>query len=62
MIGKSETILIIEDETPIRRFLKASLSTQQFKIVETQSGAEGLALAASHNPKLILLDLGLPDI
>jgi two-component system KDP operon response regulator KdpE len=62
MIGKSETILIIEDETPIRRFLKASLSTQQFKIVETQSGAEGLALAASHNPKLILLDLGLPDM
>jgi two-component system KDP operon response regulator KdpE len=62
MIGKSETILIIEDEKPIRRFLKASLSSQQFKIVETENGAEGLSLAASHNPKLILLDLGLPDM
>ena len=56
------TLLIIEDEKPIRRFLKASLATQQFKIVESENGVEGLALAASHNPRLVLLDLGLPDM
>ena len=55
-------ILMIEDEQPIRRFLKPSLQSHDFKVLEAEKGEEGLALASSHNPDLILLDLGLPDM
>lgn len=54
-------ILVIEDDPAIRRFLRSSLTTQNYKLVEAATGAEGLALAASHAPDVILLDLGLPD-
>jgi len=54
-------ILMIEDEKPIRNFLKASLSTQDYKCVEAATAREGLSLAASHVPDLVILDLGLPD-
>jgi two-component system KDP operon response regulator KdpE len=54
-------ILLIEDEAPMRTFLRASLSAHGFRLVEATSAREGAALAQSHNPELILLDLGLPD-
>ncbi|TCO81206.1 two-component system KDP operon response regulator KdpE [Plasticicumulans lactativorans] len=56
------TVLVIEDELPIRRFLRAALGAQQLHVVEAANGADGLALAASAAPDVILLDLGLPDI
>ncbi len=56
------TVLVIEDELPIRRFLKPSLQSEGFKVLEAVKGEEGLALASSHNPDIILLDLGLPDM
>lgn len=62
MVDINPTILVIEDEPPIRRFLKVSLENRHFKILEAANGEEGLALAASHNPDIILLDLGLPDL
>ncbi len=55
-------ILIVEDELPIRRFLKAALAAQGFRLLEAVTGAEAIAMAASHNPDIILLDLGLPDM
>lgn len=55
-------ILIIEDEAPIRRFLKVSLESDNYRLLEATSGMEGLTLAASHQPDLVLLDLGLPDL
>lgn len=55
-------VLVIEDEPEIRRFLRATLGAQGYRIVETASGTEGVHLAASHVPDLVLLDLGLPDI
>jgi two-component system KDP operon response regulator KdpE len=55
-------VLVIEDEAPIRRFLKAALEAQGFKLLEATTGSEALAMAASHNPDIILLDLGLPDV
>ncbi len=55
-------ILLVEDELPIRRFLRPSLESQRFKVVEAVTGAEGVALASSHNPDVVLLDLGLPDV
>jgi two-component system KDP operon response regulator KdpE len=55
-------ILLIEDDAQIRRFLRASLVTQGFDLIEAGTGREGLALAASQVPGVILLDLGLPDM
>jgi two-component system KDP operon response regulator KdpE len=54
-------ILIIEDEVEIRRLLKITLSTNGYKISEASSGQEGLAMAASVQPVLLILDLRLPD-
>lgn len=55
-------ILVIEDEAPIRRFLKFSLESQGYRLLEAEGGRQGLSLAASHQPDLVILDLGLPDM
>jgi len=62
MHQKKNTILIIEDEVPIRKVLNISLESMGYKVVESENGREGCRLAASINPELIILDLGLPDI
>lgn len=56
------TILIVEDEDNICDFIATSLRAQNFKAVSTKTAKEGMALAASLCPDLILLDLGLPDM
>jgi two-component system KDP operon response regulator KdpE len=56
------TVLIIEDEAPIRHFLRTTLSTQGFHVCEATTGKDGLAQAAARTPDLIVLDLGLPDV
>ena len=56
------TVLVIEDEPQMRRFLRGSLPGAEYKLIEAATGEEGLIAAASHNPDIILLDLGLPDI
>jgi two-component system KDP operon response regulator KdpE len=56
------TILIIEDEPSLQKFLRATLETQDYKIVQATKGAEGLRHAALIQPDLIILDLGLPDM
>ena len=55
------TVLVVEDEPQMRRFLRTSLASQGLAVVEAASAREGLSLAMSHSPELILLDLGLPD-
>ena len=55
-------MLIVEDEPQMLRFLRASLSTHGYRLVETTTGEDGLAQAAARNPDVILLDLGLPDL
>jgi two-component system, OmpR family, KDP operon response regulator KdpE len=55
------TILIIDDEVQIRRLLEITLSANGYKISEASTGKEGLSLAATGHPVLIILDLGLPD-
>jgi two-component system KDP operon response regulator KdpE len=57
----SESILIIDDEVQIRRLLEITLSSNGYKIHEASAGHEGIIAAATHNPSLIILDLGLPD-
>lgn len=56
------TLLVIEDEQPIRRYLRAALSPFGFKVVEAETAQEGLSQAANCQPDVILLDLGLPDL
>ena len=56
------TILLIEDEAPIRRFLRATLAARGYRLVEAETALDGLREAASRRPDLILLDLGLPDL
>ena len=58
----SETILIIDDEVQIRRLLEITLSANDYKIAEASTGKDGLTLAATAHPSIIILDLGLPDI
>ncbi len=55
-------VLVIEDELPIRRFLHASLSANGYEVMESANGQDGLLLAASRNPEVVILDLGLPDM
>ncbi len=54
-------ILIIEDEEALRRFLIPTLTSQRYQVLSAATASEGLAMARSHNPDLVLLDLGLPD-
>ncbi len=62
MTNTSLKILVIEDEVPIRRFLRASLPGHGYCLEEADTGEEGLLQAAMHKPDLVILDLGLPDI
>jgi two-component system KDP operon response regulator KdpE len=55
-------ILVIEDDPPIRRFLKASLSSHDCEVVEASTGKEALMQATQQPPDLVILDLGLPDM
>jgi two-component system KDP operon response regulator KdpE len=55
-------ILLVEDELPIRRFLRTSLSGEDYRLVEAETGQQALRLAAQQPPDLVILDLGLPDI
>jgi two-component system, OmpR family, KDP operon response regulator KdpE len=55
------TILIIEDEPEIRRFLRSSLGSEGYKVVESVTARRGSIDAATHKPDLAIVDLGLPD-
>lgn len=56
-----KTILVIDDEPQIRRFLRIGLSAQHYDVVEAENAHEGLEKAVLASPRLIILDLGLPD-
>jgi two-component system KDP operon response regulator KdpE len=56
------TLLLIEDEPQMRRFLRGTLATTEHRLLEATTGQEGLAAASAHSPDVILLDLGLPDM
>lgn len=55
-------ILVIDDEPQIRKLLSIVLESNGYKVLSASTGIEGISLAASTQPDLILLDLGLPDI
>lgn len=55
-------VLVVDDEPQIRRFLRISLSSQNYKVDEAETGKAALRLANALKPDLILLDLGLPEL
>jgi two-component system KDP operon response regulator KdpE len=55
-------ILIVEDEAPIRRFLKIAIESAGFTLIEADRGRLGVERAATEAPDLVILDLGLPDM
>ena len=61
-MSQEATIVLIEDESEIRRFLRTTLPGHGFRIYEATTGQGGLIEVKTRNPDLILLDLGLPDL
>ena len=66
-ISLSETpnaplILVIEDDPQMRRFLRATLTSNGYELLEATTGQEGIKQIGLHHPDLIILDLGLPDM
>ena len=54
-------ILTVEDDRPVRNLIVTTLKTHDYKYLTAENGNEAVMEAASHNPDIILLDLGLPD-
>ena len=62
MKENTATILLIEDERQMRRFLRVTLQSESYGVIEAETAADGLSQAAMRNPDIIILDLGLPDM
>jgi two-component system KDP operon response regulator KdpE len=62
MRENTATILLIEDERQMRRFLRVTLQSETYGVIEAETAADGLSQAAMRNPDIIILDLGLPDM
>ena len=55
-------VLVVEDDTPIRNLMVTTLKTHDYKYLTAMGGKEAVMLASSHNPDVVFLDLGLPDM
>ncbi|MEG2813962.1 MAG: response regulator transcription factor, partial [Oscillospiraceae bacterium] len=55
-------ILVVEDDTAVRNLIATTLETHDYKFLTASSGEKAILEAVSHNPEIVLLDLGLPDI
>jgi len=55
------TVLVVDDEPPIRRFLRTSLGGAGYRVVAAESAAEASAMLVAESPDVVILDLGLPD-
>ena len=58
----SKRILVVEDREEIRRILRDLLTSVEYEMIEAGSGEEGVAMAATHRPDLILMDIQLPGL
>lgn len=56
------TILVVEDDTPVRNLITTTLKTHDYKYLTAKDGASAIMEASSYNPDILLLDLGLPDM
>ena len=55
-------ILVVEDDAPVRNLITTTLKAHDYKFITAQNGSNAIMEASSHNPDIVLLDLGLPDI
>jgi two-component system KDP operon response regulator KdpE len=62
MPNRPTRILVVDDEPQIRRFLRTSLTAQDYEVLEAETGQEALDSARRDKPELMILDLGLPDL
>jgi two-component system, OmpR family, KDP operon response regulator KdpE len=62
MSENKSTVLVIEDEEQMRKFVRLALTAQGYRVIEAANGEDGLKQAISYTPDLVILDLGLPDI
>jgi two-component system, OmpR family, KDP operon response regulator KdpE len=62
MTSDRATVLVIDDEPPIRRLLRTTLTAQDYRVIEAADGQEGLSLLRHEKPDVLVVDLGLPDI
>ncbi|MDA8222054.1 response regulator [Desulfosporosinus sp.] len=62
MENKGQRILIVDDDTQIRRFLRVALTSHGYVVKDAKTGREGLEAVAMFSPDLVVLDIGLPDI
>ncbi|KGK87810.1 Fis family transcriptional regulator [Desulfosporosinus sp. HMP52] len=62
MENKGQRILIVDDETQIRKFLRVALTSHGYVVKDAKTGKEGLEEVAIFSPDLVVLDLGLPDL
>ncbi len=61
MTESGPLVLVVEDEPPVRKFLRAALASNGYRVVETDTMREAEQLATGHNPDVFILDLTLPD-
>ncbi len=61
-MNKAMTVLVVEDDMPIRNLISTTLKTHDYKFLTAKDGNDAIIQASSHNPDVVLLDLGLPDI
>jgi two-component system KDP operon response regulator KdpE len=61
-MARRANVLVIDDEPPIRRLLRTSLTAQGYDVIEAATGKDALAAIARDAPDLVILDLGLPDL
>ena len=55
-------VLVVEDDTSVRNLITTTLKTYEYRYLSAQNGASAVMEALSHNPDIVLLDLGLPDM
>ena len=55
-------VLVIEDDVPVRNLIVTTLKTHEYRFLTAKDGAEAIMMASSHNPDVVFLDLGLPDM
>ena len=55
-------VLVVEDDTPVRNLMVTTLKTHDYRYITAKNGSEAIMMASSHNPDVLFLDLGLPDM
>ena len=58
----SPVVLVVEDDAPVRNLMVTTLKTHDYKYLTAKNGSEAVMMASSHNPDVLFLDLGLPDM